>query len=83
MHKQGSSVSDFANYVPVGNAVEKLKKWQSQGVEILYLSSHENKEDIEKDKLVLTKYGFQNVKFIGEIMEKVMQILQNKLCPIF
>jgi hypothetical protein len=52
------SVSDYASYVPVGNAVEKLKAWQKQGAEILYLSSHENAVDVEKDKIVLEKYGF-------------------------
>ena len=29
------SVHDYASYVPVGNAVEKLKSWQSQGAEIM------------------------------------------------
>jgi hypothetical protein len=52
------SVHDYASYIPVGNAVEKLKFWQSQGAEILYLSSHETAEDVGKDKLVLEKYGF-------------------------
>ena len=53
-----SSVHDYASYIPVGNAVEKLKSWQSQGAEILYLSSHETAEDVEKDKIVLEKYNF-------------------------
>ena len=52
------SVHDYASYIPAGNAVEKLKSWQSQGAEILYLSSHEAAEDVEKDKIVLEKYLF-------------------------
>lgn len=52
------SVLDYASYIPVGNAVEKLKSWQSQGAEILYLSSHETAEDVKKDKSVLGKYDF-------------------------
>ena len=52
------SVLDYASYIPVGNAVEKLKSWQKQGAEILYLSSHETAEDVEKDKIVLRKYNF-------------------------
>ena len=52
------SVHDYASYIPVGNAVKKLKSWQSQGAEILYLSSHEIAEDVEKDKIVLDKYDF-------------------------
>lgn len=74
------SVLDYANYVPVGNAVEKTRKWQTQGAEILYISSHENAEDVEKDKFVLEKYGFpkgkiywrQNKETYAEVAEKIM-----------
>src|SRR3989338_10942729 len=74
------SVHDYASYVPVGNAVEKLKSWQSQGTEILYLSSHENAEYVEKDKSVLEKYGFpkgqifyrQNGESYKDIAEKII-----------
>ena len=52
------SVLDYASYIPVGNSVEKLKSWEKQGAEILYLSSHETAEDVEKDKSVLEKYDF-------------------------
>ena len=52
------SVHDYVSYIPVGNAVKKLKSWQSQGAEILYLSSHEIAEDVGKDKIVLDKYDF-------------------------
>ncbi len=52
------SVHDYASYIPVGNTVEKLKSWQSQGAEILYLSSHETAADVDKDKIVLEKYDF-------------------------
>lgn len=80
MHKSENSVLDYANYIPVGNAVEKLKKWRSRGAEILYLSFHENQEDIEKDRLVLEKYGFpkseilwrQNGESYADIAEKIM-----------
>ncbi|MEW6408349.1 MAG: hypothetical protein AB1465_06715 [Patescibacteria group bacterium] len=52
------SVHDYKSYVPVGNAVKKLQNWKKDGAEILYLSSHETAEDVEKDKFVLKKYGF-------------------------
>jgi hypothetical protein len=74
-----SSVHDYASYIPVGNAIEKLKSWESQGAEILYLSSHETAEDVEKDKSVLEKYGFtkgqvyyrQNGESYKDIAEKI------------
>src|SRR3989338_3876728 len=74
------SVHDYISYIPVGNAVEKLKSWQTQGAEILYLSSHETAEDVEKDKSVLEKYDFpkgqvyyrQNGESYKDIAEKII-----------
>lgn len=58
VQKGETSVSDYAEYVPIGNAPRKLRRWQAQGAEILYFSSHRNIDDIEKDKTVLYKYEF-------------------------
>jgi len=71
---------DYASYIPVGNAVKKLKSWQSQGAEIIYLSSHKNAKDVEKDKFVLEKYDFpkgqifyrQNGESYKDIAEKII-----------
>lgn len=52
------SIHRYASYIPVGNAVEKLRKWQSQGADILYLSSHISSADVEKDRLVLQRFDF-------------------------
>jgi len=52
------SVHDFESYVPVGNVVAKLQAWKDQGAEITYLSSHQQTEGVEKDKLVLVRHGF-------------------------
>jgi hypothetical protein len=51
-------IHDYASYIPVGNAVDKLREWKAQGAKICYLSSHKSAEDVEKDKLVLRKYAF-------------------------
>lgn len=56
--ERDESVHDYASYVPVGNAVQKLQAWRENGAEIHYLSSHIKTENIEKDKLVLRKFGF-------------------------
>lgn len=52
------SICDFESYVPVGNAVGKLQIWHSQGAEIVYLSSHQKAENVEKDKVVLRDNNF-------------------------
>jgi len=52
------SVHDYASYVPVGKAAEKIAGWQKQGAEILYLTSRRKTNEIEDIKSVLKKYGF-------------------------
>ena len=52
------STHDFASYIPVDNAARKLQVWSQQGAEIVYLSSHRQVDDVEKDRAVLQRYGF-------------------------
>ncbi len=58
VRKGEKSIHDYISYIPVGDAVEKLKTWEKQGAEICYISSHENAKDVGKDKSVLKKYHF-------------------------
>ncbi len=52
------ALHDYAAYVPVDNAVAKLQRWQEQGAQIDYLSSHRSSGDVARDASVLQKYGF-------------------------
>ena len=52
------ALHDYAAYVPVGGVVAKLRRWQEQGAQIDYLSSHRDPDDVAKDALVLQKHGF-------------------------
>jgi hypothetical protein len=52
------TVGDFAAYVPVGDAVAKLRHWHDAGAAIDYLSSHRNPDDVALDALVLRTHGF-------------------------
>jgi hypothetical protein len=52
------TVSDYAAYVPVGEAVAKLRRWQGAGAVVDYLSSHRNPDDVALDVLVLCTHGF-------------------------
>jgi len=69
------SIHDFASYIPIGNAVEKIKKWKDQGAEILYLTSRKKENEINDIKNVLKKYGFPKGKLLfrkkGEEYEDV------------
>jgi len=75
------SVYDLESYVPVGDAVKKLKSWKEQGAEIVYLTSRRIKSEVETIKKVLQKYHFpdtQNIYFrkhgedYKDIAERVM-----------
>ena len=60
------SVHDYSNYIPEGNAVQKLIKWKDQGANIHYLSSRRTKKELDAIRQVLKKYGFpdhQNLIF--------------------
>ena len=80
MHKDESSLHDFASYIPVGDSVAKLQKWTDQGAGILYLSSNEEVSEIEKDKGVLKRFNFpegeiiyrQNGESYAQMVEKIM-----------
>ncbi len=52
------SAHDFASYVPIGNAVEKLNIWKGQGADISYLTSRIKRSEIEQITKVLKKHGF-------------------------
>ena len=56
--EEDQSVSQYESYIPIGNAVEKLRGWQRQGAEIAYLSSRRGNEEIEIDRSVLRRFGF-------------------------
>jgi hypothetical protein len=55
-----NSVHDYLNYIPNGNAADKLTNWKSQGAVICYLSSRRVKPEVEAVKNVLKKFNFPN-----------------------
>jgi len=54
----GVTRSERVAYVPVGEAVAKLRRWQDAGAVVDYLSSHRNPDDVALDALVLRTHGF-------------------------
>ncbi len=51
-------IHDYQQYIPVYNAVEKIKKWDDQEATIFYLSSRRDKKEIEAIRYVLQTYNF-------------------------
>ncbi len=76
------SVHDYDSYIPIGNAVKKLLKWEKQGADICYLSSHENPEDAEKDKIVLKKHGFPKGRIYYRQKEEKYKDVVERIKPL-
>lgn len=49
---QRETIRDFGSYVPIGDAVEKLKNWAKQGAIISYLSSLAEDKKARGDEIV-------------------------------
>ena len=75
------SLHDYASYVPVGNAVKKIKAWQEQGAEICYLSSHTSIEAVNKDRLVLQTYGFPEGMVFSRAIGQSYQDIAETVLP--
>lgn len=52
------SIHDFKNYIPVGNAVQKVINWITNGAEIYYLTSRRTLDEITDIQNVLLDNGF-------------------------
>lgn len=63
---QGESVRDFNSYVPIGNAVGKLKMWVKQGTEIFYLSALTEDKKARGDEII----GREGLKIDQEILDR-------------
>lgn len=61
-----STVRDFVNYVPIGQAVDKLKKWSQQGAIITYLSALTTNKKARGDEVI----GEEGLKVDYDIINK-------------
>jgi hypothetical protein len=60
-----TSVKNYFSYIPIRNAVKKLKLWKKQGINIAYLTSRKKKTEIKAIKNVLIKYHFPKGKILS------------------
>jgi len=59
------SVYEYESYVPVGNAVKKLRNWKDNGAEILYLTSRRKPDEVKLIHNVLKKFKFPDGQLIS------------------
>jgi hypothetical protein len=64
IHRSLSEIDDFANYIPNGQAVEKINAWKQQGAEIHYLTSRTDGPEIEAIQSVLIRNNFPDSKHL-------------------
>jgi len=76
-----NSVSNYASYVPIGNAVEKLEKWRKDGAEILYLTSRTRPNEIEDVKQVLKKHGFPEGQVLFRVKDEAYKDVAERIIP--
>ncbi len=81
MERTDASLHDYASYVPVGHAVEKIRKWWEQGAEVCYLSSHTTLGGVEKDQEVLHTYGFPEGEVFSHASGQSYQDLAETVLP--
>ena len=48
----------FRNYVPIGNSVDKIRRWSDKGWNIVYLTSRKSPNEVGKIKSILETFGF-------------------------
>jgi len=74
------SVKDYSSYIPIGNASEKIRKWEDNGATITYLTSRKELGEIEAIRDTLKRYNFpecdldfrRNGETYANVAERIM-----------
>ena len=75
------SVHDYKSYVPIGDAVKKLRNWKNDGAEILYLTSRRKIEEIKQIQNVLKKFKFPDGKLLFRQKDEEYRDVAEKIIP--
>ena len=81
MHKNADAMHDYANYVPIKNAVKKLQDWKTQGAEISYLTSRKNLTEVGNIKNVLNKYDFPDGELFFRKKDEEYHSVAERVAP--
>jgi len=81
VQERDQSVREYAAYIPVENAVDKLQRWSQQGAKILYLSSHKKIEYVQQDRQVLQFYPFPEGQVLFRQSEESYADVAERILP--
>lgn len=76
-----ASVMQYEKYIPIGDAVEKIKKWAGQGAEISYITSRIKFSEVRQIKAVLQRNGFPEGKLYYRIGGETYQDVGERVRP--
>jgi len=80
MHSSPKRIKDYSSYIPVKNAVKKIKTWKEKGCEISYLTSRRLKSEIKQVGEILKKFNFPkgtlHYRKMGEEYKDVVERLR-------
>ena len=75
------SVEEYTTYIPIGNAVEKLKSWKSQGARIGYLTSRKDEREINDIREALNRLGFPEGELFSRQGEETYKDVTERILP--
>ena len=76
-----ASVKNYSSYIPIGNAVSKLKKWSEEGWQIFYLTSRTKPKEVNQIKNVLSKHCFPKGKLLSRGLREEYKDVAEKIKP--
>ncbi len=75
------SVSDYASYVPVAGAANKLQIWKRQGAEIAYLTSRTKPNDVAEIQNVLKRHDFPEADLLFRLESEQYKDVVERVLP--
>lgn len=75
------SVHNYKSYVPIGNAVKKLRNWKNKGIEILYLTSRKKPKETQQIRYILKKFNFPEGQLLFRKMNEEYKDIVERIAP--
>ncbi|MCX6790966.1 MAG: hypothetical protein NTV62_02100 [Candidatus Gribaldobacteria bacterium] len=75
------SLRDYNSYIPIRNAVAKIKLWENQGAKIFYLTSRKTSKEISDIKEVLLQYDFPTGQLLARENNEKYKDVAERIIP--
>jgi len=72
-----------SSYIPIGNCREKIRTWEEQGAEIVYITSRKTEQQVDEIRDLLEKYDFPGSRlYYRDRKQKYKDIVEEVLPDI-